>query len=137
MVVVGSRSARLAPVIRRNALLLIRVAISIARWRSLPGATTSWTNPSLKAVSALNSSPVKRYRKALPKPARSDIRIDPAFHLDLRETAIGSGDDDVRRQHQLDPECETNALDRRDQRFGAEPAVQIDRINVVFGKQRA
>ena len=48
-----------------------------------------------------------------------------------------AGDDDVRRQHQLDPECEANALDGRDQRFGAEPAVQIDRINVVFGEQRA
>ena len=35
------------------------------------------------------------------------------------------------------PECEANALDGRDQRFGAELAVQIDRINVVFGEQRA
>jgi hypothetical protein len=47
-------------------------------------------------------------------------------------TAIGGGDDDVRRQHQLDPECEANALDGRDQRFCADPAVQVDRINVVL-----
>jgi hypothetical protein len=58
-----------------GACWLIRVAISIARWRSLPGATTSWMNPSLKAVSAVNSSPVKRYRKALPRPAGSVIRM--------------------------------------------------------------
>src|SRR6476620_3165379 len=122
-----------------GACWLIRVAISIARCRSLPGATTSWTNPNLKAVSASNSSPVKRYRKALPKPARSVIRMVAAAEgMIPRFTSIcANGDNDVRGQHQLDPEREAIALDGGHQRFSPEPALQVDRINVVCGEQWA
>ena len=58
-------------------------------------------------------------------------RHQPAFHLELAEAGALFGDDDIRRQHQLDADGEADALDRRDDRLAPVRRAQVERVDQI------